>query len=370
MVGRTSNKRLAEIVRLRKFRELKKAERKALEMELATLEWKLRELQVGPQEFSSSKTQGGISRQLSAYQLAVDVLLHVNQSLRSKVKDTKTLAQVLATWVTSHHPQITPTTRLTWTDTTLMAHPVARRQGFHWLSERLYHAAIRGSEGLSRNEFDKFVDDSMQFEMHTTLNDDGNVQITRMDLHCYNILFEKFDTIAATAWNFLRHFSFGAAWLACNVEIDRVHGKLVYDHNVNPRDRTSLRRILCMFEEPNRVVITLTKVKDDELYALTPGERRTHGYAWYVIERLTDHMTLMKHSYINYIPTTLAGEISLEEFGELFGLLRPTDCHQVRYIESIRSAAERAYIGQIQEGVNMYRQYLLGCKSGELPCSL
>ncbi|KAF0717394.1 Aste57867_2315 [Aphanomyces stellatus] len=365
MVGRTSNKHHSECVRLRKFRELKKVERKALEMELAHLEWRLRELQVGHQDSSSPKAHEEGPRQLSAYQLAIAILVHHNQTLRSKVDDTKALAQLLANWVATQRLQTSPTMQFTWADTTLMAHPVARRQGFHWLSERLYHAAIRGSEGLSRNEFEKFVDDSMQFEMHTALNDDGNVQITRMDLHCYNLFFESFDTVVITAWKFLRHISFGAASLACNVEIDRVHGKLVYDHNVNPRDRTSLRRILCMFEEPNRVVITLTKLKDDELYAMAPGERRTHGHAWYVIERLTDDMTTVTHSYFNYIPTTIAGEISLDEFGELFGL--PTDCHQERHFESIRSAAERAYMGQIQEGVNMYRHYFLACKKGDDP---
>ncbi|KAF0692986.1 Aste57867_15995 [Aphanomyces stellatus] len=358
-VGDNEKHHLAERVRLRKYRLEKKSQKQALASELKHLQDKFNLLK---SSYVRPNYKIGAS---SAYAYAIDILKQHNRGLQTQVEHQAMLVRLLTSWVASQCPQKPPSMRMAWTESTLMAHPAARRQGFQWLSARLYHTALEtATQRLTSSRlFGSHMDDAVSFEMHTTCDADGNVQIARMDSHFNCIFFANMHVVVAALWSFMNGITFGTSAMLAPEAVDLVHaGKLVYDHSVNPRDGTSLRRIMCLFEDDNRVVITFTKIRDDERYPLQPGDRRTHGFAWMIVDRVTDSITTVRNSNFNFMPTTVDGDISLEETGRLFGLTveATTNIQRDLLVERIRGVAERASVDEFHSAIQRFRQSI-GC---------
>ncbi|KAH9148833.1 hypothetical protein AeRB84_007940, partial [Aphanomyces euteiches] len=97
--------------------------------------------------------------------------------------------------------------------------------------------------------------------------------------------------------------------------------------------------------EGDRVVITNCYVAKDELFPLSDGVLRPHGFAWTVYEAMTPDLTLVHNFAMQYTPITASGKIMpLEMIGRLFGRSPLGIQHRETYIEQIRTAAEATYV--------------------------
>ncbi|KAF0695917.1 Aste57867_13292 [Aphanomyces stellatus] len=338
----------AEALRLRRYRSAKKVELATLKQHIFHLEAALSRLK------SKALAPGNVGSQHDAT-TALAILCRYNQSLREKVKTHAKLAQVLAAWVTSHHPPLGVSRRSTWVESTLLDDPTARHQGFQWLSQRVYYMALassaRPAERLERSE-------AYSFRLHTYVNDDGETNIAAMDLQLQTIYFTNATRIGRGLWHRLSQNQLAIdSVLPTTTVVETVQDKTVYHCGVYEGNDVRSCRIMTRFEDTDeRVVITFCLVKDDERRALEEGEFRTHGLGWAVFERVTDGITKLRFSVVHYAPRTRRGRASLAEIGQLYGLSNKGIEHRDAYIERLRRVIGETFIQGIQHGADQLRQ--------------
>ncbi|KAF0716902.1 Aste57867_2605 [Aphanomyces stellatus] len=335
--------------RMRRHRAAKQAEASNLRAEVDCLEARLATLQL----------EADVRRR----QLKRHAIDGSDQALRDHVMAQTSLAHTLYHWVRSQvaRPQPGLTERPSWREMTLLGDPAARRQGFPWLSDRVYHTAMRTRP--ASNPIATSADDAMSFCMHTATGEDGHVHVTATELHMHSIVFAPFDVIGDACWHFMAATSFGTtSTMTCGV-VETPDRNLIYDYGVNPRNGSTVRRIMRMYtDDAARIVITYAKVAHDNLFPLHDGELRSHGMGWTIIEPVTDGISVVRHSVSNFVPVTSHGPISLREMGHLFALPPTTDemiqKSEALYLEQLHAAAQVAHVDEIQAGVRAFRAQL------------
>ncbi|KAF0719811.1 Aste57867_778 [Aphanomyces stellatus] len=338
----------AERQRQRRHRESKRAKRKLIEAEIRYYEDQLERLHIARQESADSRR--------TSVALVSPEAVQVNASLREAVQRRHHFSRMLYLWVVSQHPQATPTPRPSWLHSTLLADPVGRRHGFEWLCQKVYHNA---RQGFPRNPFGNSVADEMRFTMHTTEDDDidGSPTILAMEMQYQLTAFGHFKHVAELFWRYVEGTSYAASSVVPCQAVDVVRDRLVYYHGVHPQTGTSLRRIMCTFEEENRVVMVFPKIQQDESYPLVEGELRTHGFGWVVFERVTDSITLFRHADLHLVPVATHGPATTEQIGQLYGVSSQGESEtRAVYIERIRSAAETKYLQEYDRWFRTFRQ--------------
>ncbi|CAK4200950.1 unnamed protein product [Aphanomyces euteiches] len=250
-----------------------------------------------------------------------------NQKLRSDAIRMHAICQALNDWVLSQVPSRELTPKASWMHSTLVANPIARVYGYKWFSDKIYHAAQRY---FPQEPFGNTVDDAMRHVLHTDVDEDGLSNVGAMELHLQTTFFTNFKTAADLFWSFVITNNFitssftSSSWIE-----DSVDARLVYHCVLNPHTGTYNRRILRMYEEPNRVIITFASIADDE--------RAT-------FERVSDKITISRFTTLHTAPVTARGPASLEQIGRLYGRSAHGIEHREAYIEQLRSIAERVYL--------------------------
>ncbi|KAF0716050.1 Aste57867_3053 [Aphanomyces stellatus] len=319
-----------EAQRLRKYREGKKSEVRRLQAQVQAFEMELKRAKTSPKKSNNSRPQ-----QLTPYQVAAKVLQKYNHSLRGQVEQAYQLACLMASWVAAQTPQPGPHMHKSWMESTLLANPDARRQGYQWLSERIYHAATRV---FPRQPLGGSVQDAITFTMHTR-HDEAERTIAAMENHVQTTFFGHFKQVAQVLWHCMANNA--TATFSYDV-VDAVHDQLLYVRGSNPLMRTTNLGLVCVFEEPRRIVTTYCLVAHDECYPLCDDELRTHGFGWTIHEHVTDDITLTRHSMLYGAPITKAGHVSLQHIGRLYG--QGVVAHRDAYIEAIRAVAEVTFV--------------------------
>ncbi|KAF0711916.1 Aste57867_4987 [Aphanomyces stellatus] len=336
----SDEKKRAEALRVRKYREAQKADLKLLEAEQRHWAEMLERLKASQKNDRRSK-----SARSRPSALAMDLSRRQNKALRNQVGEYDELLHLLETWVASQQLTQGPSHLRAWTESTLMAHPAARRQGYHWLSERVYHNA---TIAVPEHPFGIRVDDAAQFKLHTSDDVDGGASIVGMEVHVQHTYFSNFKTVANLVWSFGQKNSAVKAYLASQV-LEEVDDHTVYSSGVYDGTRTNVRRIISIFEGADRIVITHALVTDDELHPMAPGELRTHGFAWTIVERVTDEISLMRHSTFHFAPMSSQGVVSQAELGQLFGKDPDDIRHRDAFIEQVGGVAEATYVNGLQK---------------------
>ncbi|CAK4715998.1 unnamed protein product, partial [Aphanomyces euteiches] len=196
-------------------------------------------------------------------------------------------------WALSH--------QTTWIETTLLTHPITRRQGIEWLSERVYHQACRVLP--------------LNYPNRGRVDDDIGLDVLRSD---------DLDEDGL---------------------IDRVDDRFLYYYHTNHRLGTSTLTIAGLFQDKDKVVITNCFVAKDELFPLSENGLRPHGFNWTVYEAITPDLTLVHNLAVQYTPITAKGKlIPLEKIGQLFGRSAEGVQYRETYIEQIRNAAEASFV--------------------------
>ncbi|KAF0697108.1 Aste57867_12185 [Aphanomyces stellatus] len=259
--------------------------------------------------------------------LAVRMLRKHNQELRQSVERQALIARLLASWVHSHSgihgvlsqgPLVDVASRRSSPGSlcpyavTLLGHPVARKQGFQWLTEKLYHNAI---VAFPQHPLGHRADDDLEVHLRSTTDDVDDTSILGIEMHVKHTFFGHYQTLGNLMWTFGQHHSpckriwCRRTWTMFNT----VHSTGVYEGT-----GTNVRRIVREFEDSDRIVLTHALIAQDELFPFAPSELRTHGYVWTVLEKVIDSITPFD------VPFCPSGVASLDDIGRLFHLLRST----------------------------------------------
>ncbi|KAF0729405.1 hypothetical protein Ae201684_012906 [Aphanomyces euteiches] len=253
---------------------------------------------------------------------------------------------IISQWVyTNEHPQRDITHRPTWFESTLLAHPITRRQGIQWLSERVYHQArhtFPPSQDVMGKEYLLPLKHPFQGQVEMVFSsDDEGVTIAALETRHRHTIPTDFRSTAALHWDKLIHVNNTIA----KELIERVDDRFVYYHHRNRRIGTDILSIARCFPEDNRVVMTNCYVAKDELFPLGDGVLRPHGFSWTIYEAVSSGVTRVHNFALQYTPITAVGRvITLERIGRLFGLSPAGVHHRDAYIEQIRTAAEGAFV--------------------------
>ncbi|CAK4935746.1 unnamed protein product [Aphanomyces euteiches] len=329
-------RRIAETLRKRQYRTAQHSELVQLEAQARRLRAYLSQLK----------------REIEGRQLARSK--DENVSLWTQVRQYHYLIQIFSQWVrVNEHPQKDLSHRPTWFESTLLAHPITRRQGIQWLSERVYHQArhtfppsrdVMGKEYLLplRHPFQGQVEATLSFIAHLSDEiDDEGVTIDALETRCRHTLPTDFRSAAATHWDEVVHANSTVTMKL----IERVDDRFAYCHHINHRIGTNILSIAALFQEDNRIVVTHCYVANDELFPLEDGVLRPHGFSWTIYEAMSSGLTLLHNFALQYTPITAKGRvIPLERIGRLFGLSPAGIHHREAYIQRIWSAAEASFI--------------------------
>ncbi|KAF0687805.1 Aste57867_20508 [Aphanomyces stellatus] len=231
-----------------------------------------------------------------------------NRKLRGQVYRHYELLQSLHHWAILSSPIRPPLAEgATWRHSTLVADPIAREYGYRWLTDRAFHST---REGLS---FDGNVDDVTRVEM---LTDGANVM--GMDSCHQTTVMANFNQVARIAWAGYTQNDFSPL----NQASMTLHADdtVIYKRVTNTALGTSMLGLVRRYDEPDRVVIVMCMLTDDESFPLEGGEMRPHGFGWLVLQHVADDITLYRSRSIQYSPMTTAGVISLEKMAQIFGV--------------------------------------------------
>ncbi|KAF0729409.1 hypothetical protein Ae201684_012910 [Aphanomyces euteiches] len=307
-------RRLAEIIRKRKYRASKRSE-------LIELESQARRLTA----YLSEQKRAIRARQLAR---AKEETL----SLQTQVSQYHCLTQIFSQCVhVNEHPQKDLSNRSTWFESTLLAHPISRRQGIQWLSERVYHQARRMMP-LSEDAMDTaYVLPLVQpYQGQTEM-------VFSFNAHLADELDEDGVTIAALETRF-RHTLPTDFRSAASVD----WGKVVGTNSTFTSQL--LERVDDRFAYSTTQTIALAPIffpSPDELFPLEDGVLRPHGFSWTIYEAVSSGVTLVHNFALQYTPIMANGRvIPLERIGRLFGLSPAGVHHRDAYIQRVWSAAE------------------------------
>ncbi|KAG9398606.1 hypothetical protein AC1031_014390 [Aphanomyces cochlioides] len=324
LLSHEEKRRLAETMRKRRYRAGKRNELNQLKAEARRLATYLSELK-------APQSKSGQLENLEAE----------NSSLQAKLNHLQNLVQALSYWANvneapqkglSYQPAIT----------TLFAHPITRRQGIQWLSERVYHEACRVLP--LTHPYRGQIEDAMSLDVFLSEDiDEEGATIAGIETKCQYTVCTNFENAAQCSWE--NSIGTSPDSPVSRMLIDKVDDRFMYFHHTNSRIGTNALTIAGLFKEANRVVVTNCFVANDELFPLGNGLQRPHGFSWTVYQSVAPDITLIYNHAFQYTPLSANGRpIPLERIGELFGLSPQGVQHRTTFIEQIRSAAEAAYI--------------------------
>ncbi|KAF0715845.1 Aste57867_3144 [Aphanomyces stellatus] len=326
MLDADEMRKLLECMRLRKYRADRKNEKQKLLRDVQHLESELSRLQLRPRKAKAPITTEA---------LATTMLAQNNKHLRSHVENQARVARLLAAWVASHTVPKGIPTRASWFESTLVADPLIRRQGLQWLSERVYHIALNST---SVHPFGASMADSIRVQMLMQGDGIDGPNVGGSETHIQHTFFAPVQEVANVIWS----------WDQCNSAYrsevaEQVDHQLVY-YRGNSLSGANLRRVNRMFMDGNRVIITLALVAEDECCVMGDDELRIHGFAWTIVEPVTDSISLMRHSRFHGAPKTKHGVASVEAIAKLYMPSHESEntSHQV-LAERLRCTVETMY---------------------------
>ncbi|KAF0695915.1 Aste57867_13290 [Aphanomyces stellatus] len=338
-----------DALRMRKSRAAKKAEMAALEAHVRLLEEKLAQLKT-----SSPHTRRPFAKPPMSSQLMR--VFRDNKELWAEVVRQGKVADLLVMWLDSCRPSSPLSPRPAWTESTLLADPATRRQGFQWLSERVYHTAKTASSPRRERPFTSTsAEHLVSFEMHTAERDDG-VTVAAMENQLQMILFANYKTIAAILWAGLTQNNFdGVAVLPPSSIREKINDNMSYF--CGSYDSTGLEscRIMAKFEDENRITITYVMVADDERLPIADNTFRTHGFGWTTLERVTDSITVLHNAVYHLTPLSATRiHASLADIAAIYGCPKYS-LNTNAQVEQIGAAAEAYFVGGYQKAAQELR---------------
>ncbi|KAF0696317.1 Aste57867_12914 [Aphanomyces stellatus] len=303
-------KREYERQRKASYRRMKRTEKQRLEERIAILQAAVaRRLATAAQTDSTVEWREWASQSFQERCASTAT----NRSLRDTLWHHDTLVRVLQAWVHRSivHPAMPDGNP--WLQSTLLADPVARQVGFQWLTDRIYHLAMREYANGGGQ-----VADIARLEV---LTDGGcdEVEVVGMECQYQTTFLAPLATVATFTWD----------EMVQNIRSDVSHattleggGNFLYQRVHDSLLGTSLCLLVRRYDEnPHRVVFASVFLRDDEAYPLEDDcVLRPHGFGITILQHIADDITLSRNHVVQYSPITTHGVISFDQTTAIFGV--------------------------------------------------
>ncbi|KAH9084458.1 hypothetical protein LEN26_020775 [Aphanomyces euteiches] len=259
--------------------------------------------------------------------------------LRTLVSQYSFLMQIFSLWVHANEHPKDLSHQSTWMQSTLLAHPISRRQGIQWLSERVFHQAC---QVIPHNQvYEGHIYEKLTLDVHLSDDiDDEGTSISALEARFKYTVSSDFEIVAREHWDrFL-----GSNGPISRELIERVDDRFLCYYVRNPLINTNLLSVAGLFKQQDRIVITHCFLARDELFSPEDDVLLSHGFSWTVFEATRPDITLVHNLCIYGTPMTQDGRmISLETIGRIFGRPAFGIQHRDAYIELVRASAEKAF---------------------------
>ncbi|KAF0695815.1 Aste57867_13412 [Aphanomyces stellatus] len=198
--------------------------------------------------------------------------------------------------------------------------------------------------------------DAIRAHMHVQDDGENGPTICGSENHIQHTFFAPVQDVANVIWS----------WDQCNSayrsevaeQVDPPYHQMVY-YRGNSLTGANLRRVMRMRMDGHRVIMTLALVAEDECFAIGDSELRIHGFAWTIVEPVTDSISLVRHSRYHAAPKTTHGVASVEAIAKLY-MQSPaleTMSRQV-LVERLRTSVETMYTHVSRDFVGMMARLL------------
>ncbi|CAK4516350.1 unnamed protein product [Aphanomyces euteiches] len=155
-------------------------------------------------------------------------------------------------------------------------------------------------------------------------HEENGTCIRAIEYHLQFTIFANFENVAKTWWFDLLE----ASPLVVSTVLDAIGEHIIYvsqEHSSLKYTRLCLAGIV-MDEEKDRITITQTGIATDDRFPFQDGESRSNGFQWVVFQHVTDNLTLVRWSLLNFCPVNAKGPLSLSEMARnLRCAVRPND---------------------------------------------
>ncbi|KAH9104873.1 hypothetical protein AeMF1_019176 [Aphanomyces euteiches] len=275
-----------------KLRAKRKRLVKVLMVEIENLEMALGYLQAHPEDQR---------KKINPFAYVRSVLKRRSDALNVQLIDRERWINWLCGWNI-------PSTRPYFMDVTLREDDQSRQSGCVYVTHRTYNMSQRA---YPYKPFGNQVDDLIDVEMHVR-EDDHGVCIQAFECHLQFTIFANYENVAKT-WHFDFTESTPAFAVKAIEEMDDGILCVIHEHNEMKLKRIAVSGVFRGQDGQDRITITHAGIAVDDRFPFAPGEVRSNGFQWVVFEHVTDLITLVRWSLLNFRPVNADGPLPLRD---------------------------------------------------------
>ncbi|KAH9106521.1 hypothetical protein AeMF1_017882 [Aphanomyces euteiches] len=292
-----------------KLRLKRKKELQTLIAQVEHLEQALNYLKAHPEEQHQA---------MSPFAYAHRVLARQYYALNSQVKAIKRFNRLFASW----------------------AIPQQLYQGYEEIqvpTDATYNMSV---EAQPSSPIERKVEDAIKVKLH--VGEDGiGTSIRAIECHVQLTIDANFENAAKTWWFDLVE----STPMLSSTIVESFEQHIVYVKQEYPQLKYIRMCVAGVFldHENDRITITQTGIALDKRFPFQDGENRTNGISWIVFQHVTDRLTLVRWSVLNFCPVNAKGALPLREVAQYMRCsLHPNDSDEV-ILAKIHSETERLF---------------------------
>ncbi|CAK4279756.1 unnamed protein product, partial [Aphanomyces euteiches] len=275
-----------------KFRLKRKKELQTLIAQVEHLEQALNYLKAHPEEQHQA---------MSPFAYAHRVLARQYYALNSQVKAIKRFNRLFASWA------IPQQLYQGYEEIQVPTDASSRRSGFNWLANKAYNMSV---EAQPSSPIERKVEDAIKVKLHVG-EDDIGTSIRAIECHVQLTIDANFENAAKTWWFDLVE----STPMLSSTIVESFEQHIVYVKQEYPQLKYIRMCVAGVFldHENDRITITQTGIALDKRFPFQDGENRTNGISWIVFQHVTDRLTLVRWSVLNFCPVNAKGALPLRE---------------------------------------------------------
>ncbi|KAH9109820.1 hypothetical protein AeMF1_015200 [Aphanomyces euteiches] len=228
-------------------------------------------------------------------------------------------------------------------ETILLSDENDRRNGSFYMTNRAYTMSKMECPPESLRKLEDFLEVKIHLD-----EDDRGTCVLATECHIQFTVDANFENVAKTWWFDLVESN---PLVEASV-LERFEDHIMYlKHEYSSyKYRRLCVAVVFLDDENNRITITQTAIALDERFPFVEGESRSNGFQWSdcLTQRITDRLTVVRWSILNFCPVNADGPISLREYAEKLRCnVNPKDSEEA-LVAKIQSGLEQA-LGNLRD---------------------
>ncbi|CAK4071681.1 unnamed protein product [Aphanomyces euteiches] len=229
----------------------------------------------------------------------------INMELLTRLTGQQQLKDFLEDWLMSQSPQ---KGRPLLMETILLPDDNGRRNGCYFMTNRAYN--LSKQKYPPRKTYEEEVEDFLEVKIHLD-EDDRETCIYAIESHVPFTVDANFENVAKTWWFDLVESN---PLVEASV-LERFEDHIMYlkhEYSSYKYRRLCVAGVFLDHDE-DRITITQTGIAIDEHFPFVQGESRANGNQWIVFQHVTDRLTIVRWTVVNFCPMNANGPLSLLE---------------------------------------------------------